>query len=466
MRKTWIAAAIYACVFIFLEIFRWRIWSFGSDTGTFAQAVLDAGGGFRDGPEGGSHFYFHFSPILAALYPFASLTHDGLALQIAQVVLVALCAPAVFALFRPYLPEHVGFRLALLALVYAPLAAIAFGEFHELAFFPVLAMALVWAADRGKWAWFALFGAACLLTREDVCLELAAIGVGMAVFAMLRKNAAGIGLLDGAPRSPAAAAGAFGVLGIAGALVAAAYYRFVFAAYGSWPHGHFYDYVFAAGPPAVLLTLLTRPQIVLPAILTFGRFTYLLEALLPLVLLPLRSWWSALALPGFVVVLLASEQSVWRMGNHYAAMWAPWLLVGTGAALARIAKQRGANVAAAWANGALAACVVTLLAFNPLHVGHYLTPPYADLRSARAALACVPHDAAFSTHDEWFAEVAGAYPRATIQATDGVAYLVYADDFPNDRFRQTMLPKLHANVASGKYSIICSFGRVKTYRRN
>jgi uncharacterized membrane protein len=466
MRKTWIAAALYACVFACLETYRWRIWSFGSDTGTFMQAVLDAPGGFRDGPEGGSHFYFHFSPILAALYPFARLAHSGLVLQIAQAVLVALSAPAVFALFSPYVPEQVAFRLALLALAYPPLAAIAFGEFHELAFFPVLAIGLLWAADRGRWAWFALFGTACLLTREDVCLELAVIGIGIAAFAMTRRNAEGTGLMDGAPRRPLETAAAFGIVAVVGAALAAAYYHAVFAAYGTWPHGHFYDYPFAHGPPAVLLALLTQPQIVLPAILTFGRFTYLLEALLPLVLLPLRSWWSALALPGFVVVLLASEQSVWRMGNHYAAMWAPWLLVGTGAALARIAKKRGTGAAAAWANGALVACVVTLVAFNPLHVGHYLTPPYGDLRSARAALACVPRGAVIATHDEWFAEIAGGYPHATIQATEGVTYLVYADDFPNDRFRQTQLPKLQADVASGRYSIICSYGRVKTYRRN
>src|SRR5579864_1008488 len=55
MRRAWIAAGIFAAIFTALAAYRWQIWSFGSDTGTFTQAVLDAGNGFRNGPEHGSH---------------------------------------------------------------------------------------------------------------------------------------------------------------------------------------------------------------------------------------------------------------------------------------------------------------------------------------------------------------------------------------------------------------------------
>lgn len=531
MRKTWIAAAAYVCVLASLEVYRWHIWSFGSDTGTFTQAILASASGFRNGPEGGSHFFFHFSPILAVLYPLVALTHSPLSLQIAQVVLVSLTAPALYALFRPYVDDRVAVRLAILALLYPPLAAIAFGEFHELAFFPALAIGLVWAADRCRWWLFATFGAMCLLTREDVCLELAVLGIGLSIFAFLRGRALQGGLLQrgqnsqqeqnsqdgqtpqrgqtpqsgqtsrrglllGEPYRPVATGIAFALLAVAGVSVAVAYYHEVIAAYGRWPHNHFYDYSFANGPLAVLASLLTQPAVSLPALMQIGRLTYVLEALIPVVLLPLRTPWFFTIVPGFVIVLLAREQSVWRMGNHYAALWAPWLLIATGAALARIEHnavpsgatqldavssaatqlntessdatrlRRGSSGATKWADAALAASAVFLVAFNPMHAGHYLTPPYGDLSSARAAIACVPRDAAVSTHDEWFSEIAADYPQATIQATDGPAFLVYADDFPNERFAGSILPQLKADVTAGRYRVICRFGKVKTYRRS
>ena len=451
MRKVWIATAIYACVLGALEAYRWHIWSFGSDTGTFTQAVLDTAHGFRNGPEAGSHFLFHFSPILGLLYPIVAVVRSPLALQLAQVCLVALTAPALYALARRYLSERASYRVAVIGLLYPPLASIAFGEFHEVAFFPLLAIGLLYAADRRQWIAFALLGAACLLIREDICFELAAIGAGIAIVALRwRRFAVGT---------------AFGLLGVAGALVGGGYYHWIYSTAGTWPPSHFYDYPFAQGPFATIAALVTHPSAAVPAIATIGRFTYLLEVLLPLALLPLRTWWALLALPGLGIVLLAGEQSVWRMGNHYAALWAPWVLVATAAALVRIERSRGETTAVRWANGAIAACILTLIAFNPTHLGHYLTPPYRDLASARAAIACVPHGASVATHHEWFSEIAASYPQATIYADSGSDYLVYADDFSNEDFRQFVLPQLARDVTSGRYSVVCAYGRVKTYRR-
>ena len=464
MRRVWIATAVYAVVFSALAAWRWHVWSYGSDTGTFTQAILDAPA-FRNGPEGGSHFRFHFSPVLALLQPLLALSHSPLALQLAQVVLVALCAPVLFAIVRPYVEETIAIRVTYVALLYPPLASIAFGEFHEVAFFPLLALGLLWAADRGRWEWFALCGVLALCTREDICLEMAAIGIVMAIVLVARRRADAGGFLSGIALRWKVSAPAFAALGVAGAVVAATYYHVVVQLYGHWPHGHFYDYPFAQGPPAVLLALLVQPQVVLPAVVSIGRLTYLLEALLPLALLPLRTSWSALALPGFIVVFLASEQSVWRMGNHYAAMWLPWLLVGACGALFKIQQARTPEFAARWTLGALVACGVFLVAFDPMHLTHYLAPPYRDLASARAALACVPTDASVATHDEWFAEISGRYPNATIQRTSGVQYLVYAEDFPNAEFQAVELPRIRAELQARAYAPVCHFGNVVTLKR-
>ncbi len=108
-------------------------------------------------------------------------------------------------------------------------------------------------------------------------------------------------------------------------------------------------------------------------------------------------------------------------------------------------------------------CVVFLIAFDPLHPLHYLHSYYRDLADARRAIGCVPKNASLSTYDEWFSAVAAQRPRATIDRTSGVEYLVYADDFPGAVFQQHLRPALAAEIARGNYRIICRFGQVAAY---
>ena len=184
MRKLGFGLAAYVFVVGVLTAYRWHVWMYGSDTGTFAQTILNAFSGFENGPEHGSHFRYHFSPLLAALFPLLAVTHSGLALQLAQVVLVALASPLLFALIRPYVSTALALRIAALVLVYPPLLAIAFEEFHEVAFYPALAVGLLWAADQGRWRWFCALVILAVLVREDLDLQLSVIGAGLAVLAL------------------------------------------------------------------------------------------------------------------------------------------------------------------------------------------------------------------------------------------------------------------------------------------
>src|SRR4029077_13140100 len=104
-------------------------------------------------------------------------------------------------------------------------------------------------------------------------------------------------------------------------------------------------------------------------------------------------------------------------------------LVGAGVALAHIERERGSKAAAAWANAAIAGCLIVLLAFNPMHPGVTLRPDYHDPASARAALACVPRGASIDTHEEWFAQIAADNVRSTHSRVGGTDYLVYAADY-------------------------------------
>ena len=99
-----------------------------------------------------------------------------------------------------------------------------------------------------------------------------------------------------------------------------------------------------------------------------------------------------------------------------------------------------------------------------MHPLHYLHPYYHDLADARRALDCVPKNASVATYDEWFSAVAAQRPRATIDRTKGVDYLVYADDFPGTAYQFRMRPAVAAEVARGEYRAVCRFGDVTAYR--
>ncbi len=455
-------AALEFIVLAALAIARTKLWTYGADTGTFAQIVGNAFDGMRNGVEAGSHFRYHWSPSLALLWPLVALTHSALPLQLLQAAATASCAPLVAALARRYVDEKLAKALGYITLLYPPLLALGFDEFHELGLYVPLVLSLFVTADRSRWLLFAIIAAAIIGLREDAALTLVPFGAAMICIAA-RRNASGSGLLDGYVRRPRslAIAGA-GIM--AGSIAALAlYYGVIAPRYGGWMPSHFYVYAFANGPVALLFAPFLYPREFTAAIFTVGRFTYVLEALVPLAFLPLMSPWALLALPGAVVVLLANSGYVWRMGDHYAALWIPWLLVASVMGIARLCRRRAPAVAPRWAVVAGILCVVFLIAFDPLHPLHYLHAYYYDLKDAQRAMACVPADASLATYDEWFSAQAARRPHATIDRIGGVQYLVYASDFPSAGFQQKLRPLLETAIARGRYRPVCRYGAVTAY---
>jgi hypothetical protein len=283
--------------------------------------------------------------------------------------------------------------------------------------------------------------------REDVCLELAIIGIIVAI---------------GAARSHDRALAAAGLGSAALAIVSAAIYVLVvLPRVGPWPPSHFYDYPFAHGPTALLLAPLTHPLAFFAAVFTIGRLTYVLEALIPLALIPVRTRAFFLAVPGFAVVLLANSGLVWRMGMHYAALWIPWLLIAFAAGVATLRLQRR------WTTIAFALSAIVLIAFSPLHPLHYLKPSYHALGDARAVLASIPRDAGIATHDEWYTAIAATHPGAAVLGTGPLSlaapYLVFAEDYPNEDFQRRVLPQLRQLVQQRHYRLVARRGAVAAY---
>ena len=461
-RRLALAIALYVVVLGSLAVWRWHIGTYGADTGLFGQVVADAFGGFRDGPEDGTHFRFHWSPLLGALYPLIALTHAPLTLQLAQIVLIAASSVPLYLLARAYLPRGPAFAVAALPLVYPPLVAVAFTEFHEIAFYPFIAVGLFWAADRARWDWFAGFAAFSALVREDVCIIFATVGIVFGVIGLLRMRAAPNGeegLLAGTPRRPAALALAgfsLAILNVAALLI---FFSVVVPRAGGWEPAHFYDYPFANSPLSLLAALVAHPQYA-AYLFNYGRLTYLIEAFVPLALMPFFSRWSLLALPGLAIVLLSSSWIAWRMGSHYAALFIPWLLIGSLGALVRWHRAgRDARVRR-FLTAAFAICAVVLIAFDPLHPVHYVRPIYRDGQDIHAALASVPASAHVLTHDEWFTWIAATHPHATVFLCPDVDLVVLGDGYPTG-----LLSEVRAELRSGQLKFSRRFGRVAVYSR-
>jgi uncharacterized membrane protein len=430
-------------------------WSYGADTGTFVQIVLGALGPMYDGVERTTHYRFHWSPTLIVLWPLLAATHSVWLLQTILAAATVACAPLLAAIARggfgrsgPLCPALAD-RIGAVALVYPPLVAVGFGEFRDLGLLPVLALGWWLALQRRAWVWLAVCAVLLAGLREDVCLEMAILGTALGLVALRAGDRA-------------AAGAAFGSA-LTAAISGAVYVMVVLPRVGPWPPSHFYDYPFAHGPLALLLAPLLHPLAFAAAIFTVGRLTYVLEALVPLAFVPLRSRLAWLAVPGFAIVLLANSGLVWRMGEHYAALWIPWLLLAFGAGIATLRRPQR------WTTIAFVLSALVLIAFSPLHPGHYLKPSYHALGDARAALACVPHDATVATHDEWYTAVAGERPGAMVLGDDpgllGADAIVIAEDESNPAFRLGVLPKVKRLVDTGTYRLTCRRGAVAVFMR-
>lgn len=441
----WTAAAF--AVSATLAAVRAYDWTYGADAGTFVQVVLDAFGGMHNGVEQTTHYRFHWSPTLLVLWPLAAATHSVWVLQAVQIAATVACAPLLAAIARGRVDDRTADRIGLVALLYPPLVGVGFSEFHEIGLLPLLALAWWLALERRAWIWTALCALLLAGLREDVCVELAVAGCAIAIIAWR----------TGDRERCIAAAGSATF-----ALCSLAIYAFaVLPRVGPWPPSHFYNYPFAHGPAALVLAPLLHPIAFGLAVFTIGRLTYVLEAFLPLALIPFRSRLMWLAVPGFAMVLLANSPLVWRMGMHYAALWIPWLLIAFAAGVATL------RAPGRWTTVVLGLCAIVLVAFNPLHPLHYLKPSYAHLADARAILACVPPEESLATHDEWYTALSPVRANVMVLGDEPPAadWIVIAQDYPNATFAANLLPKIQRRVRSGQYRAVCRRGQAVALRR-
>jgi len=414
-------AATYAS----LAFWRYDIFRAGYDDGAFTQIVHGTFAGFSTTVEGGAnHFLVHWSPVLILALPFLDLFGGTKGLAALQALLVAAVIFPVWAMARERFSKPVAFAVTLIAACYPPLSAQGVGDFHELAFAPVLTACLVLAIDRRAWRWAIAVTIALVCVKEDQFVGCAAAGIFVVLLAR---------------RDPVQRRYGWLMTGIALAF-ALLYFGVVRRAIdATFPYWSLHYYQWWWFPPTaagfVPWNSLVRPL-------------YLVAVLAPLAFAPLASRYLLFALPGFAEVLLSHEGITMALNTQYGATWCGYLLCAFVDGSSTIGRRSYAGLAALLVV-AMAISIWTSVYQSPIAPGFalYRRPDARDDDRERI-LRSLPGDASVWSHDPIFAHLS-MDPNASV-TMNGQEYLVF--DLDQDRTEYES-PPIRELLTSGAYAI-------------
>jgi uncharacterized membrane protein len=328
-RLVWVAVAAFGAGMSALAVLQQRAFETGRfDVGNLTQAVWStAHGRFLEMTDlqGNqiSRLGAHFDPLVAALAPLWLVWPSPEMLIVAQAVAVALGAIPVYLLARKHLgSDWAGLGFALVYLVYPPTQWLVVDDFHPVAFATPLLLGAIWFLDENRLLPFALCAGLACLTKEQIGLAVAMLGVWHA-FAHGRRRAGAV----------------IAIAGVAVAIVATLVIVPRYAPGGGSPFEGRYDAV-GGSPGGILKTALLHPLRVLEAMVQRPDRAYLRELLLPLAALPLLApLLAATALPELLLNLLSSTPTQTSIHFHYTAGAIPGLVAGAVLGAARLNRR-------------------------------------------------------------------------------------------------------------------------------
>jgi uncharacterized membrane protein len=429
----WILAVVHAAAFFAFGVDRYLAHTTLVDFGLFTQVAASAFSGFSSTFEGTTHWAFHFSPIVYVCGPLVLLAHSGLALTAIQSIAVALALPPVYLIAYRRAGAKRALAIAGAAALYPALAGVDFSDFHENGFAPAATLWLLWALDARCWRYAYACLAVILSIKEDealILLFLAAVS-----FFVFRARDDRMGMR-------------FSIVAACAAVICfVGYFSLIRPSVD--PLHHWQPTRFYAWKMSDVQTL---------GLQTLGdRLGYLALAFAPLAFIPLRSRVVVFALPGFAECLLSREHATYTMGQHYAAVWVPYVLAAFAVAASRLPSMRPMGLCALL-------CVLTYLVANPLHPGYFLRIPQERDRRLDAYLATLPPDISVGTQEEAYTHL-GFDPHAQLGVANLPEYVLLDRDFPESVWLAWMDPVLKRARVAGTYRLIDRANGVEFYRR-
>ena len=391
----WTAIGAYAAGFTALSILRHESFETGRfDLGNMVQAVWSTAHGHplqvtNLHGEQTSRLAAHFDPLLVVFAPLWWVWPSPSLLLTVQAVLIAIGAAPVYWLAHKHLrSECAALGFALAYLVYPATQWLTLNEFHPVALACPFLLFAIWYLDEDRLLPFALFALLAVLTKEEIPLVVAGLGVWY-------------GIAKGRWRVAAAIAGA----GLAAAILAVEVVIRHFHGHGS----HFYGrYAHVGGSVGgIVKTAFTDPWRLLSTAFDHRGTHYLLHLVLPLAGLSLLA--PALliaAVPELVLNLLSSAETQSSIHYHYTAaeiaVFVPAAVLG--------AKRLGRHHELA----ALAAVVAAV-------VGNYLLGPLPFWRWLPGGESLKANAAHVSRHDRIAERALKLIPKdASVSATNSL----------------------------------------------
>jgi uncharacterized membrane protein len=296
----------------------------------------------------------HADPLVLALVPLWWMWPAPELLLVAQAVLVSLGAVPAFLLARRHLGSEwaaLGFGLAYL--LYPATQWLVLDDFHPVAIAAPLLLFAILALDADRLLAFSLFAGAACLTKEQVGLTVAALGVWYAL----------------SRRRPWAG----GAIAAAGALVAIVAVTVVvprFAPGGGSPFAGRYAEV--GGSPAGIARTAARDPVAIAAAAGERRDgRYALDLLWPLAGLSLLSPLVLAAAPELAVNTLSSVATQTSVHFHYTATLVPVLVAAAILGAARL-RRRWAVAGRIAPRAAVVFAVAGGVALGPLPVWQHV----------------------------------------------------------------------------------------------
>jgi uncharacterized membrane protein len=259
----------------------------------------------------------HFHPILLSIAPLYWIWNDVRVLLMVQALLLALAGIPIFWWARQQLGWIAAVALETAYLIFWGILSAVIYDFHHIVFaVPAIAFALYAVLTRNNRLLWPML-AVGLLTRENVALTFAAIGVYLAV--VQRRWQLGTGII------------AISIAWFVGII------EVVMPAIAGAPYSHWTYEALGSGPGSALLHVIRHPISSLGLLFDNPIKLKLWGGLLgSWIFLPLLSPLFLVAIPSLLERLWSSNPMLWSASFHYSAVIAPILAFSAIDSLARL----------------------------------------------------------------------------------------------------------------------------------
>ena len=386
----------------------------------------------------------HFNPILALLAPFRLVWDSASVLLVAQAVLLAVAGIPIYLWGAQRMGRLAGLAfLASYLVFWGVLAGVVF-DFHHVVFAgPAISTALYATLSRRNRLLWAMVAAA-MLTREDVALTVAALGVYVVVVQRRALLGAALVVFNGA----------WLVL-----LLEA-----VMPALGGSPYQHWTYQALGTGPVSAFLFLFEHPIRSLQLLVTpmeklrvgFGTFATWM-------FLPLVSPIVIVALPSFLERFWSSSSDLWSFHFQYSMLPAPILAFAAIDTAARVKEWTRGRMSRALSvalpvGALLTSAILTVAVVRPLgELDQLISDDTAA--SVQGCLDTIPAGVSVAATDALVPHLSGREQIYEVTTHAGADYI--AIDLSTLGRVNPVDPKLRAivNSAMGSgYGVVCSRG--------